>query len=100
MRLALILIALVFVAFGAVFGALNAERVVFDLYFVTWTLPKGAALLAALLVGWFVGGLVVYVGLVPRLRRRVRVLSQEARQREPAATAGTALVPTSPNSDA
>ena len=99
MRLALILIALVFVAFGAVFGALNAERVVFDVYFDTWTLPKGAALLAALLLGWFVGGLVVYLSLVPRLRRRVRVLTQEVRQRGPAAS-GTALVPTSPNSDA
>jgi len=98
MRLALILIALVFVAFGAVFGALNAEAVVFDLYFATWTLPKGAALLAALLLGWFVGGLVVYVSLVPRLRRRVRALTHEARRRD--ADGSGALVPTSPNSDA
>ena len=96
MRLVLILIALLFVAFGAVFGALNAERVVFDFYFQTWSLPKGAALLAALVIGWFVGGLVVYLSAVPRLRGRVRVLTQEMQRRE----TGTALVPVPPQPDA
>ena len=95
MRLGLILLALLFVALGAVFGALNGERVVLDFYFNVLTVPKGAALLCALLVGWFVGGLVVYVSQVPRLRRRVKVLAREVQARQATARA---LVPVSAES--
>jgi lipopolysaccharide assembly protein A len=82
MRLAIILLLLVFAAVGAVFGALNGDRVAWDFYFFVVQFPKGAALLCALLVGWFVGGVAVYVGLVMRLRRRVRKLSRELKRRE------------------
>jgi len=82
MRLALILAALLFAFAGAVFGALNGEPVVFDFYFSAITLPKGAALLCALLLGWLLGGIVVYFGLVLRLRRRVRVLARELKTRD------------------
>jgi putative membrane protein len=95
MRLGLILLALLFVAFGVVFGALNGERIVLDFYFNVLTVPKGAAVLSALLVGWFVGGLVVYVSQVPRLRRRVKALAREARSHQ---TAARALVPVSAES--
>src|SRR5690349_8244590 len=97
MRLGLILLALVFVAFGAMFGALNSERIVLDFYFDVVSVPKGAALLCALLIGWFVGGLLVYLSQVPRWRRRVKALAREARA--PAAES-RALVPVSAEPDA
>lgn len=84
MRLGLILLSLLFAAFGAVFGALNSEGMDLDFYFGVVHVAKGAALLCALLLGWFVGGVVIYVGLVPRLRRRIRVLSRELQQRREA----------------
>src|ERR1700760_3869470 len=77
MRLLIILLVLIFAVLGAVFGALNSERVAYDFYFITASLPKGALLIAALLVGWLIGGIVVYFGLVLRLRRRVRTLARE-----------------------
>jgi len=90
MRLGLILLALLFAIAGAAFGALNGEPVVYDFYFSTLTLPKGAALLCALLWGWLLGGGVVYLGLVLRLRRRVRALARELKLKrtdeQPAAT--------------
>jgi uncharacterized integral membrane protein len=82
MRLALILAALLFALAGAAFGALNGEHIVFDFYFSAITLPKGAALLCAVLLGWLLGGIVVYFGLVLRLRRRVRVLARELKTRD------------------
>jgi len=97
MRLGLILLALLFVAFGAIFGALNGERIVLDFYFSAVSVPKGAALLCALLIGWSVGGLLVYVSQVPRLRRRVKALTRESRVRQ---TDSRALVPVSVDSDA
>ena len=97
MRLGLILLALLFVAFGAVFGALNSEPIVLDFYFYAGSAPKGAALLCALLIGWFVGGLLVYVSQVLRLRRRVNALTREARTREPRSRA---LVSAAAESDA
>jgi len=80
MRLGLILLALLFAIAGAIFGALNGEHVVFDFYFSALTLPKGAALLCAVLLGWLLGGVVVYLGLVLRLRRRVRTLARELKR--------------------
>jgi uncharacterized integral membrane protein len=77
MRLLIILLVLIFAVLGAVFGALNSERVVYDFYFVTASLPKGAVLIAGLLAGWLIGGIVVYFGLVLGLRRRVRTLARE-----------------------
>jgi putative membrane protein len=90
MRLGLILLALLFAAVGAAFGALNGEHVVFDFYFTTIALPKGAALLCAVLLGWLLGGIVVYLGLVLRLRRRVRVLARELKSRDAQPKAGPA----------
>lgn len=81
MRFALILAILVFAAFGAMFGALNSQSIAFDFYFMTINAPKGAAFLCALLLGWLSGGLVVYMGLVLRLRRRVRALTRELKPR-------------------
>jgi uncharacterized integral membrane protein len=77
MRFILILLVLLFATAGAIFGALNSESIAYDFYFATPLLPKGAALLIALLLGWLLGGLLVYFGLVLRLRRRVRAQARE-----------------------
>ena len=79
MRLLIVLLTLVFAAFGAIFGALNSDWISLDLYLRTLSIPKGSALLAMLLVGWLLGGMTVWLANVPRLRREVR----RARQRQP-----------------
>lgn len=72
MRLGVVVLILLSIVFGATFGALNAERIAFDLYVTEFLLPKGAALLAALLAGWILGGLLVWVLRVRRLRTELR----------------------------
>lgn len=72
MRLIAIIFLLLFVAAGVVFGALNADLVAFDLGFAQLSLPKGGAMLAAVLVGWILGGITAWVGTSFALRRRHR----------------------------
>lgn len=72
MRIFIVVIVLLFVAAGVLFGALNADLVAYDLGFASVRLPKGAALLVALLVGWLLGGLVAWLGMGLRQRRRLR----------------------------
>jgi lipopolysaccharide assembly protein A len=73
MRLLVIFILVLFIAAGVVLGALNADLVSYDLAFVQMRLPKGAALLGALVIGWLLGGLTAWLGVSTqqrRLRRR------------------------------
>ena len=72
MRLFKTLIALMFVALGVVFGALNRQAVHIDLW--QWTLEArlGLTLIGVLLLGALLGGLVVTAGVVWPLRRRLR----------------------------
>jgi putative membrane protein len=98
MRFGLILLILLFAVAGAVFGALNSEAVDLDFYFGSVVLAKGGALLFALLAGWLLGGLLVYLSLVVPLRRRLRRQARELRRHEDAAattadTADAAAVP-------
>lgn len=91
MRLAAIILILLFIVFGALFGALNAERIPIDLYFVQPSVPKGALLLAAVAFGWLLGGLVAWFARVPGLRRDLRNAERRLRQIEaqpPAKDAG------------
>jgi len=69
MRLLVIFILVLFIAAGVVLGALNAGLVGYDLAFVQVQLPKGAALLGALVVGWLLGGLTAWLGVSSRQRR-------------------------------
>lgn len=72
MRLLAIIIFVIFIAFGVVLGALNADLVGYDLAFVQVRLPKGAALLGAVVIGWLLGGLTAWLGVSTRQRRQVR----------------------------
>ncbi len=73
MRLLIVFLLLLFVLLGAAFGALNGGLVQYDLLVFQTELPKGAALLLALVVGWLLGGLTAWIGLSLRQRRRERV---------------------------
>ena len=79
MRLGAVVLVLVFAAVGAMFGALNAAHVDYDFYFFTFGLPKGAAVLVALMAGWIAGGLVVWTLRVPRLRRELAAARRQLR---------------------
>jgi lipopolysaccharide assembly protein A len=68
MRLLAILILVIFIAAGVVLGALNADLVSYDLAFAQVQLPKGAALLGAVVIGWLLGGLTAWVGVSSRQR--------------------------------
>ena len=73
MRLLVILILVIFIAAGTVLGALDADLIGYDLAFAQLQLPKGAALLGALVIGWLLGGLTAWLGVSSsqhRLRRQ------------------------------
>lgn len=70
MRLLAIIVLVIFIAAGIVLGALNADLVGYDLAFVQVRLPKGAALLVALVIGWLLGGLTAWLGVSTRQCRR------------------------------
>ena len=90
MRFGLIVfLVFVFAVAGAAFGALNSQPIELDFYFGTLTLVKGGVVIGALLLGWLLGGLLVYVGLVLPLRRRLRVQSRRLKQLEAAARSET-----------
>ena len=80
MRLVLVIVILVFLVFGAVFGALNAERIVVDFYFWQPSVPKGAVLISAVVLGWLVGGLVAWLSRNRRLRREIHETRRQLRE--------------------
>jgi lipopolysaccharide assembly protein A len=90
MRIGLILLVLLFAGAGALFGALNNQTITLDFYFVSIELAKGGALLCALVAGWLLGGVLVYLSLVVPLRGRVRRLTRKNRQQEAAAAEAAA----------
>jgi putative membrane protein len=69
MRVIKSLLALCFVALGVLFGALNTQRVAVDLGLYSVEGRLGVVLLSVLLVGAFIGGLVVTASMVWPLRR-------------------------------
>lgn len=72
MRPGVLVLILLAAMLGAAFGALNADLISLDVYFASIRLPKGAALLVALLIGWVLGGLLVWFVRVRSLRRELR----------------------------
>jgi uncharacterized integral membrane protein len=80
MRLALIIVILLFVVSGAVFGALNAERITIDFYFWQPSVPKGALILAAVVVGWLAGGIVAWLAPRPKIHRELKETRKQLRE--------------------
>jgi uncharacterized integral membrane protein len=80
MRLALVILIVVFVVLGAIFGALNAERITLDLYFWQPSVPKGALILSAVVVGWLAGGIVAWLAPRPRIHRELRETRRQLRE--------------------
>jgi lipopolysaccharide assembly protein A len=72
MRLIVTLLLLLFIAGGVVLGALNADLVGYDLAFARVQVPKGAALLTMLAIGWVLGGLTAWLGVTTQHRRERR----------------------------
>lgn len=72
MRLIALLILALFVVAGVIVGALNADPVSYDLGFLRVTMPKGAGVLCALVIGWLLGGLTAWLGMSLRHRRALR----------------------------
>ena len=72
MRLIKSIVALMFVALGVVFGALNRQVVRVDLWHAQYDVRLGLTLIVVLLTGALLGGLVVTAGVVWPLRRRLR----------------------------
>jgi lipopolysaccharide assembly protein A len=77
MRVLQVLVAIVFIALGVGFSALNADPVVVDLYFSRFTLASGVLMILALLLGAVLGGVAVVAGVVWPLRRRLRKASRQ-----------------------
>jgi uncharacterized integral membrane protein len=72
MRLFRLLVALLCLAIGVAVGALNPQPVALDLGATTLRLPLGVAILATLLVGVIIGGLILAVSVVLPLRQQLR----------------------------
>jgi uncharacterized integral membrane protein len=73
MRLIKALLALLFVAFGVLFGALNRDPVRIELGFhAIENATLGTTLLLALFAGALLAGLVLTVGVIWPLRHRLR----------------------------
>jgi lipopolysaccharide assembly protein A len=77
-----VLIAVVVVAsllLGVVFGALNTQSVRYDFLFAHFEISKGVAALAALLIGWLLGGALCWAGSAPARRRGARKPADDER---------------------
>ena len=72
MRLLRLFVALLCLAIGVAVGALNPQPVALDLGAATLRLPLGVAVLATLLLGVFIGGLILAVSVVLPLRQQLR----------------------------
>ena len=77
MRLVFLLLALLCVGGGVLFGALNSQSATVDFYFFTFDGSIGALLLIAAFVGALAGGSALIVGVIWPLRRRLRRAQRE-----------------------
>ncbi len=68
MRFVIVALLLVFALVGAAFAALNAGTVHYDFLVATLDMPKGVTLLAAIILGWLLGGLSAWAGRGWRMR--------------------------------
>ncbi|MBX3701577.1 MAG: LapA family protein [Dokdonella sp.] len=81
MRLIALLVLLLVIGAGAVFGALNSSPVTIDFGFAHWQGALGVALLVALALGWLLGGALAWCG--QRFGRERARPAIEAAERQP-----------------
>ncbi|MFT4179196.1 MAG: lipopolysaccharide assembly protein LapA domain-containing protein [Thermomonas sp.] len=79
-RLLRIIAAVACILLGAVVGALNTQPVALDLGFTALHTSLGLAVLLALLLGVLVGGILLALGVVAPLRRKLGKAEAAARQ--------------------
>ena len=72
-----ILLALIVVFAAVVFSAINTAAAPLDLYLATLSPPVGVLVLASVLAGCVLGGVVLYAGVIVPLRMRVTALRRE-----------------------
>lgn len=84
MRLIPLVLALLFLLFGILFGGLNADEVTLDFYRFQLALPLGVALIAFALAGAIVAGLLLWLTVIWPQRRRIALLARRQRSVEPA----------------
>lgn len=68
MRFLIAGLLLVSALLGAAFAALNSSMFHYDFLVVSGDLPGGATLLAALVLGWLLGGVTAWLGIGMRRR--------------------------------
>ena len=73
-RIVVVVLAVLVIALGASFSALNPEALAVNLYFAELHLPAGAALLGCVALGWLLGGSAFWFTQNARLRRELRGL--------------------------
>lgn len=88
MRIVFLLLALLFLAAGIVFGALNPAAVTIDFYWLQVPVSLGFGLLAAALAGAVLAGIVLTASVIWPLRARLR----RARRQQSAAPAVPVVV--------
>jgi len=79
MRALVVVLVIAFLILGAVFGALNPQVVAYDFGFAHVQVPKGSALLVALLTGWLLGGALCWAGS-GLARQRTRASKRRTRE--------------------
>jgi len=80
MRILILVLLLACVVAGVIFGALNAGLVPYDFVWARVELPKGGALLAAVILGWLLGGLTAWWGMRSRQARERRARTRPSRK--------------------
>jgi uncharacterized membrane protein YciS (DUF1049 family) len=80
MRALVVVLVIAFLILGAGFGALNPQLVAYDFGFAHLRIPKGSALLIALLIGWLLGGALCWAG--SGLARQAKLASSRRKRGE------------------
>lgn len=83
MRFIPLVLGLLFLLFGILFGALNADQVALDFYWFRLTLPLGVALIGFALIGAMAAGLLLWLTVIWPQRRRIAALARREHQQQP-----------------
>ena len=78
-RIGFILLALAAVALGLVVGTLNSDPVAVDLLWIQIEWPLGLVILTALMIGFGIGLLIIWLTTVLPIRMQLRKFRQAAR---------------------